>query len=183
MRERFSFKEKNYYYDENGDIYEESLFGGKVGKMEDDGNFTIKSGLFSQDTGRISSWTNDVYETSWGGLIRRDVGDKKHCFLSSSCISAQGLDDNCLELTTLRDFRREYLVGNERGETILEEYHRVSSQILHWIENQDNPQVWYDDLYYRLVKKTIKFIDNDDVEGAIIYYQQIVREYLKLTSD
>ena len=81
MGERFIYKGNDYRVDAEGNIYEDTLFGSKVGKMNDDGKFTIKTGVFSEETGRVSSWTGNVHETGFLG-DKGKFGKKKSFFES-----------------------------------------------------------------------------------------------------
>lgn len=77
---RLTFKGKNYRVDSSGDIYEDSLFGGKVGKMGENGDFTIQEGIFQESRGRVSSWTGDVYEKDLFGGDRKKAGRRKEWY-------------------------------------------------------------------------------------------------------
>ncbi len=79
MGERFTYKGNDYRVDAEGNIYEDTVFGRKVGKMNDDGEFTIKTGVLSEEKGGISSWTGDVHETGFLG-DKGKVGKKKSVF-------------------------------------------------------------------------------------------------------
>lgn len=71
MEKKFTYKGGNYRVDDEGNVYEDKVCGSKVGHMDKDGNFTIKTGILTEETGRISSWTGDVYET---GMFGADKG-------------------------------------------------------------------------------------------------------------
>ncbi len=176
MAEKFTYKEKEYRVDGDGNIYQDKVFGSKVGKKDKDGNIEIETGIFNKEKGRISS-TGDVYEKGWLGGDKEKVGEKEGCLLSSACVAARGLPDDCAELAILRDFRRYHLEGTPRGNTILQEYEAIGCQILRWIEGHPDRQVLYHDLYRRLVRGTIDLIRAEKIETAINYYQSIVREY------
>jgi hypothetical protein len=185
MAERFSYKGKEYRVDDEGKIHEDKIFGSEVGEKDENGNITIQTGIFNKkEAGRISR-SGDVYEKGFFGGDKEKVGERKdNCLLSSTCVAARGLPDDCDELTTLRKFRKNHLEGTPRGNMILEEYRTISRHIVRWIERRADRQVWYDDLYRRLVKGTIDLIRTDQIETAINYYQSIVREYqtMALTS-
>lgn len=180
MAERFTYKGKDYRVDEDGNIHEDTIFGSKVGKRDKAGNITIETGIFSKEEGRISS-SGDVYEKGWFGGDKEKVGEKKGCLLSSACVAARGLPDDCDELTTLRKFRSNHLEGTPRGDMILKEYQIISGQILRWIEGRSDRKSLYDDLYRRLVRGTVELIRVEQIEAAINHYQAIVREYQKRT--
>ena len=179
MADKFSYKGKDYRVDDKGKIYEDKVFGSEVGKRDKDGNITIETGIFSKEEGRISR-SGEVYEKGFFGGDKEKVGEKKdNCLLSSACVAARGLPDDCDELTTLRKFRRDHLEGTPRGNMILQEYQTISGQILRWIEGRSDRKLLYDDLYRRLVRGTVELIRVEQIEAAINHYQAIVREYQK----
>ena len=99
MAEQFSHKGKDYYVDDEGKIYEDKFFGSEVGKKDKDGNISIQTGIFTKEEGRISR-SGNVYEKGIFGGDKEKVGETKGCLLSSACVTARGLPDDCDELTT-----------------------------------------------------------------------------------
>jgi hypothetical protein len=177
MAEKFSYKGKDYRVDDKGNIHEDKVFGIEVGKKDKDGNITIQTGIFKKEEGRISG-SGEVYEKGLFGGDKEKVGEKKdNCLLSSACVAARGLPDDCDELTTLRKFRRDHLEGNSRGNAILLEYQDIGYKIHRWLDGCVERKVLYDDLYRRLVIGTVNLIRTEQFEAAINHYQSIVREY------
>jgi hypothetical protein len=177
MAERFSYKGKDYRADDKGKIYEDKVLGNEVGEKDKDGNITIQTGVFEKEKGRMSR-SGEVYEKGFFGGDKEKVGEKKSdCLLSSACVAARGLPDDCNKLTTLRKFRKEHLEGTPRGDVILKEYQDISCSILHWIDGRCDREVLYEDLYRRLVIGTVNLILSEQFEAAIDHYQSIVLEY------
>jgi len=177
MAERFSYKGKDYRVDDKGKICEDKVFGSEVGKKDKDGNITIQTGIFTKEEGRISR-SGEVYEKGFFGGDKEKVGEtKNNCLLSSACVAARGLTDDCDELTTIRKFRRDHLEGTQRGNVILQEYQDISCKILRWIDGRVDRKVLYENLYRRLVIGTTNLIRSEQFEAAINHYQSIVREY------
>lgn len=52
--------------------------------------------------------------------------DSSGCFLTSACVEAKGLPDDCSELSVLRHFRDSYLAGIEEGKAEICEYYHVA---------------------------------------------------------
>lgn len=177
MAERFSYKGKDYRVDDKGKIHEDKVFGSEVGEKDKNGNITIQTGIITKEEGRITS-SGEVYEKGFFGGNKEKVGEKKSdCLLSSACVAARGLPDDCNELSTLRKFRKEHLEGTPRGNVILKEYQDISSKILHWIEGCVEKKLLYEDLYKRLVIGTVNLIHSEQFKAAIDHYQSIVLEY------
>ena len=52
------------------------------------------------------------------------------CFLTSACVEAKGLPDDCRELTVLRNFRDTYLKASADGQRDVCEYYHVAPMIV-----------------------------------------------------
>ena len=136
MGKRFTYKGKDYRVDDDGKIYEDTIFGSEVGSMDKDGSFKIKTGVFSEETGRISSWSGDVYETGMFGGDKGKVGEEKGiCFLTTACVEHAGLPDDCPELQLMRKFRDEYIRLLPDGSNLIEDYYRTAPLIVQRIKS------------------------------------------------
>lgn len=177
MDERLNYKGKDYRVDEKGNIYEDKVFGPEVGKKDKDGKITIQTGILKKEEGHITK-SGDIYEKGIFGEYKEKVGEKKNnCLLSSACVAARCLPDDCDELTTLRKFRRDHLEGTPRGEVILKEYYNIGGKILQWLNLSSERKVLFDDLYQRLVIGTVDLIRANKIESALDHYTSVVREY------
>ena len=47
------------------------------------------------------------------------------CFLTTACVQYAGLEDDCEELTIMRNFRDDYLLRQDSGKQLVEEYYRT----------------------------------------------------------
>ena len=109
-------EECEYYYYDSG--YSCRL------KREKEGNSSIDS-----DT---------VYKYCWGyhyeNCPRYKARSSGGCFLTSACVEAKGLTDNCRELMVLRTFRDTYLKNRECGCLDICEYYHVAPTIVEKIK-------------------------------------------------
>lgn len=96
------------------------------------------------------------------------------CFISTACIKAKGLPDNCNELKILREFRDNYLLKSREGEKLVNEYYRLSPKIVDILRSKDNSNEVFCELYYSLVLKSIKKIKAGKNKEAIKLYKNIV---------
>jgi hypothetical protein len=159
---RFSYKGKDYRTDVEGNVHEDSVFGSKVGKIDKDGNFTIKTGIFSEERGRIS-WTGDVYETDTGifgfGGDKDKVGkEKSGCFIATAVYGGE----NTPEVEALRRFRDDFLARTYAGRAFIAIYYSVSPPIARLIKTSE------------LSKKLVKAILSKPVLWVI---QQVCRKH------
>jgi hypothetical protein len=65
------------------------------------------------------------------------------CLITTACIKAKGLSDNCPELTTVRAFRESYIRALPNGEEIIREYYELAPRIIAGIDKIDDAQQVY----------------------------------------
>lgn len=108
--------------------------------------------------------------------------DTSGCFLTSACVEAKGLPDDCRELTVLRAFRDNYLKSRPDGEGLICGYYHCAPTIVEKIKASHNCTAVFDRIYEELVLPCVKMIDTGDNEGALELYRgytlQLKAEYL-----
>lgn len=73
------------------------------------------------------------------------------CYITSACVRAQGLPDDCFELEALRALRDEYVAALPAGERILAEYYEKAPKVCQAIDalGPELSREVYQDLYER----------------------------------
>lgn len=111
-----------------------------------------------------------------------DTPSSSSCFLTSACIEAKGLADDCEELTALRRFRDEWLRKQSGGAEEIEEYYRIAPEILSAIHQREDCGRILDELYEKLVAPCVKMIRQEQYAEARALYRETVmklkEEYL-----
>jgi hypothetical protein len=98
---------------------------------------------------------------------------QKKCFLSSACVAARGLPDDCEELEVLRRFREEVLAGTAEGEALLQEYGEIAPRLVRAIDDRPDASGIYERIYSDLVR-CVRDIRNQDLEAAKERYRRLV---------
>lgn len=116
----------------------------------------------------------------WGREHRHDPEHSKSdddgpCFISTACVVARGLPDDCRELAVLRRFRDE-LSRSEPGRTAVQEYYRDAPEIVASIDASPDPGSVYRDLYEGLVRRCVGLIERGRPRAAFDTYRRIVHE-------
>ena len=146
-----------YYYDSG---YSCSL------KREKEGNSSIDS-----DT---------VHRYCWGyhyeDCPRYKANNSGGCFLTSACVEAKGLADDCRELTVLRNFRDSYLKNKEHGCDDICEYYHIAPVIVEKIKQLSNSVEVFEKIYNELVMPCVTLIDNKREEDAYTRYKDYVKK-------
>ena len=104
------------------------------------------------------------------------------CFLTTACVCAEGLADDCDQLNTLRDYRDRYLKNRVGGVEDVTHYYCVAPHIVRAINDCDNSREIWHDLYHNLVLPCVDMIKAGDFEDAYALYRKTVekleKEYL-----
>lgn len=78
-----------------------------------------------------------------GGGGRSGGRGKKDCYLTTACIEAKGLTDDCYELRILREFRDNILLRTPVGKKAVKEYYQLAPSIVNRINlRADSLLVW-----------------------------------------
>lgn len=101
------------------------------------------------------------------------------CFLTSACMANQmdKFDDNCEELTILRNFRDTYV--KEKYPSSVDEYYVIAPKIVKKIDSLGKKNEIYNHLYNELVQPSVKLIKNNEYEGAYNLYKDVSLELSK----
>ncbi len=98
--------------------------------------------------------------------------DDGWCFLSTACIRARGLSDNCYELETLRAFRDGYVAAQPGGSALIAEYYSTAPDLVAALGAQPDAAGIYEGLYRDVVKASVRLIDEGQPEGAMALYRR-----------
>ena len=96
------------------------------------------------------------------------------CFITTACVTACNLPDDCFELTTLREFRDFYLKNREGGAADIKRYYEIAPIIVDNINKSNNSEAIYKELYTHLVAPCVLMIKNGKNEDAYKLYKRIV---------
>ncbi|MBR3059841.1 MAG: hypothetical protein IKG89_04435 [Oscillospiraceae bacterium] len=155
--------------DKSGYIYDEGLR--RRGHIDENGY------VYDEGLRRIGRIDEDCVHKIFGA-----EGPKPGCFLTSACVEAMGLPDDCYELNILRSFRDNYLKSMPSGSAEIEAYYQISPRIVAEIHKKDNAFTILSSLYENLVRPCVKMIENGDYSDAYGLYKATIcgleREYV-----
>lgn len=95
-----------------------------------------------------------------GTRVEKDSGRVKDdkCFITTACIRAKGLPDDCSELMAFRNLRDDYVKSLPNGESLISEYNTIAPALITAINDEANSREIYLQLYEDLVVRTSKLI-------------------------
>lgn len=106
---------------------------------------------------------------------KKGSSDKRKCFLTTACVTARGLPDDCYELTTLRGFRDGYMRRQEDGPAMIEDYYRLAPKIVDAIHEDPAAEVIMNEIYATILN-CIDHIESNRPESTLMIYRSMVLE-------
>ncbi|MBR5095081.1 MAG: hypothetical protein IK095_08305 [Oscillospiraceae bacterium] len=94
------------------------------------------------------------------------------CFLTSACVEARGLADDCHELQVLRAYRDGYLRALPEGPAEIEEYYAIAPQIVEAIRQRSDAAQIFDGIYETLVRPCVELIERGEPGAAHALYRE-----------
>lgn len=98
-------------------------------------------------------------------------GSSGGCYLTSACVEAKGLPDDCHELTALRKFRDEYVAKCERGKEDIAHYYAAAPKVVDRINKKENAKSIWEEVYNSMVLPCVKLIDESCFDEAYKLYK------------
>ena len=112
---------------------------------------------------------------SYGDCPIYKGNDSSGCFLTSACIEARGLSDDCHELTVLRAFRDGYMRTTPTGTSDICEYYHTAPAIVEKIKTLPNAAEIFDQIYSELVLPCVQLIEVGSNEDAYAKYKNYTK--------
>ena len=117
------------------------------------------------------------YGSKWGDFSNLDKNNgsgsgSSGCFLTSACVKAAGLPDDCEELTVLRNFRDTYMKSLPGGEADIQEYYRIAPGIVSAIDRREDAADIWKHVYKDLIQECVKQIRSGDYIATYQLYKQ-----------
>lgn len=95
------------------------------------------------------------------------------CYLTSACVYAKGLPDDCYELQTLRFFRDSWLNRTETGRNEIKKYYDIAPRIVSRINETDDKKNTYEMIYEKMVKPCVRFIEQKQYQETLELYRNM----------
>lgn len=88
------------------------------------------------------------------------------CYLTTACVEARGLADDCEELTQMRRFRDGWLINQSGGQEEINHYYINAPHVVRAIHQAENEAEILDNLYREMVCPCVEAIRCGDFEVA-----------------
>lgn len=99
------------------------------------------------------------------------ASDSSGCYLTSACVYAKGLPDDCYELETLRRFRDEYMMVIPQGQEDVQWYYAVAPLIVERINSKEDAIRKWNAIYEDLIVPCLELIEERRFAEAYAKYK------------
>ncbi len=141
--------------------------------LDEDGHYP-KEELMEESQEWERGWTETGLDAlRIAGLAPAAVNRRCCCFITTACVEARGLPDDCEELTVLRHFRDNYLINKENGVELLRIYYIWSPEIVRSIRRREDEEDILEHLY-QIIRQCVDAINRQDNEFAYRTYCQMM---------
>jgi len=104
---------------------------------------------------------------------------KSGCFITTATCLTLGKEDNCYELHAFRKFRDYWLLQQNDGQALIDEYYRLAPQIVAKINQETNYQEIYAELWQTYLLPCLKMLESKDFINCKQKYMDMVHNLQK----
>lgn len=101
---------------------------------------------------------------------------RKFCYITTAVCETFHKPDDCYELNLLRQYRDSYLMSQEDGEEIVQEYYNLAPTIVKHINKNKGKKKIYADIWETYLQPCISMIEDGKNEECKVLYTQMVRQ-------
>jgi uncharacterized protein YjbI with pentapeptide repeats len=132
--------------------------------------------LINIDLSKTNLKGANLKDSKQSGIKGKPTGG---CFLTTACVEAMNLPDDCHELQTLRKFRDGFVSETNEGRKLIKEYYEIAPRIVEAIQASGNENEILKGLYSE-IKQIVSMIDTKRDIEALRYYCEMTRRLKKL---
>ena len=104
---------------------------------------------------------------------------KSGCFITTATCLTLGKEDNCYELNAFRQFRDYWLLQQNDGQALIDEYYQLAPQIVTKINQETNYQEIYTELWQTYLLPCLKMLESKDFISCKQKYMDMVHNLQK----
>lgn len=93
------------------------------------------------------------------------------CYLTSACVYAMGLADDCDELQTLRHYRDTWMKLTKEGRELIKQYYEIAPRVVSVINERQDKKSVYQKIYEEMVLPCVKLIKQEKYDETLELYK------------
>jgi TPR repeat protein len=98
------------------------------------------------------------------------------CFLTTATCTALGKKDDCEEILAFKEFRDQWLIVQNDGPSMIEEYYRLAPSLVDKINSRPNPVAIYQYIWDKYMQKGYRYLLEKNYKNAKETYIEMVLE-------
>lgn len=98
------------------------------------------------------------------------------CFLTTACVRAKNLPDDCDELETLRIFRDFFMMSTEQGRVDVEYYYEIAPSIVTVVNSLPNADEIWNALFNQVITPAVNLVKCGKLDDAYQLYKNCVSQ-------
>ncbi len=114
---------------------------------------------------------------------RNSDGSSGGCYITTACVEYKGLDDNCHELTILREYRDKLMKDSAEIRLQVQEYYENAPLIVRKIDAEQGRNAILEELYEDMVRPCVSLLDSGRIDEAknvyLSSFENLKDKYLK----
>ena len=130
-------------------------------------------GKIVDEYGSCNKFDEECNESNMGYRGSSSGSGSSGCFLTSACVEYLGKEDDCTELSALRNFRDEYMKQTEEGKKLVDEYYKVAPQIVKFIDSSSQKNDYYQYIY-GVICECMELLKKDNNDAIVEAYKNMV---------
>lgn len=127
----------------------------------------------------VKEWNSQFKDTNIGCPTIADIssGFKSGlCYITTAVCKSLGRPDNCYELNLLRDYRDQYMMRNESGKHLVEEYYNIAPTIVKRIDKSGDAKNVYHKIWDNYLERCVQGIEKENLSECQKIYSDMVKE-------
>ena len=138
---------------------------------------------FAHGRESTSKSSSSIFDTSSSDSDSDKSSDDGGCIVSTACIEAEGLNDDCMELETLRYFRDHYVINLPNGDSEISTYYKIAPSIVRTIKSLPDSKRILKDIYNSLVIPCVDLIKSYKFNAAFGLYKNQIQQIYQFTQN
>ncbi|WP_026691847.1 tetratricopeptide repeat protein [Peribacillus kribbensis] len=130
-----------------------------------------------KEQGSTTSYSSSSsYSKSSSGSYSSSSSSRSGCFLTTATCMALGKKDNCEEILAFKKFRDEWLIMQEEGSGLIQEYYHMAPALVEKIDSRKDALQIYQYIWNKYIQNGYKHLLQQDFPKAKEIYVQMVLE-------
>lgn len=118
---------------------------------------------------------------SSSGIISDDIPILGGCFLTTACVDAMGMADDCWVLETARKFRDTFMTETPEKAREIREYYEIAPQVVEGINKRSDAKKIWKRFFWGDIIPFVESINKSELEKAHELYKKLIKKAKELS--